>query len=174
MCTQIAQLMSALTSRLPQQRAHAAEQLSRLGPDARPAAVLLARASADGSEEVREWVTAALEELGPPPASDAHALAALVDNENADVAYWAATLLGRLGAEAAPAVPALASALSASVAMSVRQRAAWALGKIGPPARDALDALRQAAASDNPRLAGENHVLSYLRAPGYSDLRQSY
>ena len=81
------------------------------------------------------------------------ALATLLGNENADVGYWAAALLGRLGVEAASVVPALASAVSDSVEMSVRQRAAWALGKIGPPACDALDALRQAAASSNPRLA---------------------
>jgi HEAT repeat protein len=141
------------TSPEPAQRANAAEHLSRLGSDARAAAVPLVRACADESEDVREWVTAALEELGPPSANDVSALATLLGNENADVGYWAATLLGRLGPEAVSAVPALASAVSDSVEMSVRQRAAWALGKIGPPACDALDALRQATVSSNSRLA---------------------
>ena len=153
MPTQMAQLIAALTSPEPAQRANAAEHLSCLGSDARATAVPLVRACADESEDVREWVTVALEELGPPPVPDASVLATLLGNENADVGYWAATLLGRLGAEAASATPALASAVSNSVEMSVCQRAAWALGKIGPPACDALDALRQAAASSNPRLA---------------------
>ena len=51
------------------------------------------------------------------------------------------------------AAPANRQHLSCLLRLSVRQRAAWALGKIGPPACDALDALRQAAASSNPRLA---------------------
>ena len=149
----ITQLIADLTNLESVRRAGAAEQLSRLGPDAQSAAVPLVRASADQSEDVREWVTAALEELGPPPVSEAPVLATLLGHASADVGYWAATLLGRLGAEAAATVPALASVVAGSLEMSVRQRAAWALGKIGPPAGDALDALRQAAASSDPRLA---------------------
>ena len=38
-------------------------------------------------------------------------------------------------------------------AMSVRERAAWALGRIGPGAAPALESLKMAAAADNPRLA---------------------
>jgi HEAT repeat protein len=153
MTTDVSQLLAALGGPDPAERARAAERLSRLGPDAQAAAVPLVRASADVDEEVRQWATAALEELGPPALSDLQALAPLLDEENADVGYWAATLLGRLGEEAAPAVGPLAEALSAHPAISVRQRAAWALGKIGPPARAATDALRQAAAGDDPRLA---------------------
>ena len=39
-------------------RAEAAEQLCRLGPDARPVAVPLVEACGDLSESVREWATA--------------------------------------------------------------------------------------------------------------------
>jgi HEAT repeat protein len=55
--------------------------------------------------------------------------------------------------QAASAVPALTWAITGQLALSVRQRAAWALGQIGPAAKPALDALRQAAASDDARLA---------------------
>ncbi len=117
------------------------------------AAVPLVQACGDQDEEVRGWAVTALEELGPPPVADLAALASLLADQNADVGYWAATLLGRLGEDAAPAVPALASALSGSKHSSVRQRAAWALDKLGPPATGALDALRQAADDDDLRLA---------------------
>ena len=127
--------------------------MSRLGPDARAAAVPLAWACSDQEGEIRGWAVAALEELRAPPVADLAALASLLADQSADVGYWAATLLGRLGEDAAPAVPALASALSGSKHSSVRQRAAWALGKLGLPATGALDALRQAADDDDLRLA---------------------
>ena len=105
----------------------------------------------EGEEEVREWAVAALEDLGAPPVANLHALASLLGDQNADVGYWTATLLGRLGADAAPAVPTLANALSTSSYSAVCQRVAWALGRIGPAAASALDALRQASAGDDPR-----------------------
>jgi hypothetical protein len=153
MSTDASQLATALSHADPIQRSRAAEQLSRLGPDAQPAAVALARACGDPTEEVREWAAAALEELGPPSSADLEALASLVANDNPDVGYWAATLLGRLREEAAPAVSVLASSLSGDLAMPVRQRSAWALGKIGPPAAASLDALRQATSNPDARLA---------------------
>ena len=153
MTTDIPQLSAALGGPNRAERAKAAEQLSRLGPDARAAAVPLVRACADPTEEVRERATAALEALGPPAVSDLETLANLLDGENADIGYWAATLLGRLEHQAAPAVGPLAEAVSAHPAMSVRQRAAWALGRIGPHAHAATVALEQAAAGHDPRLA---------------------
>jgi len=149
----ISQLAADLSHPDPAVRGKAAEQLSRLGSDAREAALPLVRASAAEAEEIRQWAAAALEELGPPPASDLDALASLLAGENADVGYWAATLLGRLEHQGAPAVPALAAAVSGTPDLRVRQRAAWALGKMGPVAVTALGVLRQAAAEDNPRLA---------------------
>ena len=50
----------------PKQRIVAAEALSRMGPDAAPAAVELVIACAD-HESVRDYAVAALEELGAPP-----------------------------------------------------------------------------------------------------------
>jgi len=153
MSTDVSQLAAALNHADPAQRSRAAEQLSRLGPDAQPAAVALARACGDPAEEVREWATAALEEMGSPSLADLEALASLLGHDSPDVAYWAATLIGRLGEEAAPAVASLASAVSGDLPVTVRQRAAWALGKIGPPAAASLDVLRQAAEDPDARLA---------------------
>ena len=51
----------------------------------------------EGAEEsVREWATAALEEIGVPQASDLTQFAELLGSPNPDVAYWAATMIGRL------------------------------------------------------------------------------
>lgn len=153
MPAEISELIADLSSPRPEVRARAAEQLSRAGEDAKAAAVPLVRAARDDSEEVREWATSALEELGAPSRDDLPALANLLEDQNADVGYWAATLLGRLEDKAAAAAANLAAVVSGSEDIAVRQRAAWALGKIGPGAAVALDALRQAADSDDARLA---------------------
>jgi HEAT repeat protein len=149
----VTELSVQLESTNVDQRIEAAEQLSYLADGAQPAAVPLVRAIGDESEEVREWINSALEELGPPEAADAEALSNLLDDKNADVGYWAATLLGRLGSDASQAVPQLANVLGSQAALQVRERAAWALGKIGPPAVSAVDTLRPAAASDEARLS---------------------
>ncbi len=115
-------------------RAVAAESLCRLGPGVQPAAIQLVRTCADTSEIVREWVVGALEEIGPPDPADLDELTHLAVTQDPDVAYWAVTLLGRLGESGASAVNALTRTLSTHPATSVRQRAAWALGKIGPAA----------------------------------------
>jgi HEAT repeat protein len=124
-----------------------------LGREARAAAVPLVEACETEDDQLREWVAAALEELGPPDVADVANLAALVERSPLDVAYWAATLLGRLEDQAAAAVPNLAWALANHPEMAVRQRAAWALGKIGPAANRARDALTEAAENSNRRLA---------------------
>jgi HEAT repeat protein len=153
MANAIASYIAQLASKDAAQQAAAAEALAQLGPDARPAAVALVRACATDDDSIREWVTSALEGLGPPPAEQMTDLISLVGNKSLDVAYWAATLLGRLGAIAKPAVPALTQSLRSSAEQSVRERAAWALGQIGAAANSALPALREAAASKQPRLS---------------------
>jgi HEAT repeat protein len=135
-------------------RAAAAEQLAHLEDGAQPAAVALVAATADEDDSVRQWATAALESLGPPDEKDIAALSGLLADGRLDVAYWAATLLGRLESVAAPAVPQLAAALESHAEVAARERAAWALGQIGPAAAAALPALQRAAASGSgPRLA---------------------
>lgn len=153
MSADISPLVTALRDSDPAQRGKAAEQLSRLGPDARAAATRLVRACGDESEEVRQWAAAALEELGPPAADDVDLLVSLLRDEHSDVGYWSATLLGRLQSDAGAAAPALAAAVAGSPHISVRQRSAWALGKIGPRAAAALEPLHRAATTDDPRLA---------------------
>jgi HEAT repeat protein len=137
----------------PARRQQAAKQLAQLETDAQPAAVALVRACGAADDDTREWAVAALESLGPPAASDLPALAALLEHQSSDAAYWAATLLGRLREEGSPAAGALSQALSGRADLNVRQRAAWALGQIGPAAQSARDALQKAASDADPRLA---------------------
>lgn len=146
-------LIAALSAHDADVRAQAAEELAHLGSDARPAAVALVLACGDEDEAVRQWAASALEEMGPPEAADVASLISFVEGRSADVGYWAATLLGRLKSEAAPAVEVLTRALAGSPHPSIRQRAAWALGEIGPSAVAAVPVLQKAATEADPRLS---------------------
>ena len=106
-----------------------------MGAEAVAATIPLIRATGDASETVRENAVGVLEEIGTPDVGELNALRELVHAEQEDVAYWSTTLIGRLGEDAAAAVPDLAKAVAESPALQVRQRAAWALGKIGPSRR---------------------------------------
>ena len=159
-------IQTVLTAEDDRRRAEAAEELARRGNEARPAAVALVRATGDRVAEVRDWATAALEELGSPPADDVTTLAMLTANPDLNIAYWSATLLGRLESAAAAAVPALVDALQNHAAPSVRQRAAWALGQIGRAAGEARPALEQAATGADPRLTRlARRALEQIAAP---------
>jgi HEAT repeat protein len=149
----LSSLVAALFDANAENRAQAAEQLAVLGADAQPAAVALVLACGDEAEEVREWTTSALENLGPPEATDVGPLMSLIEAKTPDVGYWAATLLGRLKAQAAPAVETLARAVAVSPHLPVRQRAAWAVGEIAPVAADALPNLCKAPSDPESRLA---------------------
>ena len=134
-------------------RADAAERLCRAGSAAAAAAVPLVRACADEDDRVREWTVAALEELGPAPLGVIPQLSELAGSRHPLVAYWATTLLGRSGHDAATAVPVLVKSLESDGDPSVVERAAWALGKIGPGAASAREALEKAGGGNDPRLA---------------------
>lgn len=149
---EIASLIAELNSDEAAARLAAAERLGVLAEDAAPAAAsLLARL--DDEVTIREAAVSALESLGPPPASQVPELIARLRDPSGDVIYWAATLLGRLQDDASEAVPALATCLESKAAIAARERAAWALGQIGPAAAPARGALERAAAGDAVRLA---------------------
>jgi HEAT repeat protein len=152
MSVDLSALIASLRSDDSARQQAAAEKLAQMGPAAQPAAVALVEAC-DADDETRESAVAALEDLGPPPATDVAKLASLVERPSLDVAYWAATLLGRLGTQSGMAVPSLSKALGGHAELAVKQRAAWALGQIGPAAGAAHTTLQAAAASTDARLA---------------------
>lgn len=155
MASSIDQLIDQLRQPDLQVQSAAAEQLSRLGEAAAPAAAALAVAAGSDDEELREFATSALEDLGAPPIGLQSELQALLGSENDDTAYWAATLLGRLGNEAADSAVALAKLLNSARSPAARERAAWALGKIGVGTPTVRESLQAALQSDAPRLARE-------------------
>jgi len=134
-------------------RAAAAEALCRSGEGASSAATALVAACGDLDDSVREWAAAALEDLGPPPGDQIPDLIVLAAADHPLVAYWAVTLLGRGGAGAESAIPALGACLAPGKTIEVRQRACWALGKIGPAAASVRADLVAAAADPDPRLS---------------------
>ena len=133
-------------------RAAAAESLCQVGEDAVSAAVDLVCATGD-DESVQVWAVAALEELGPPSRDNVDPLIKLIPDQQTIVAYWAITLLGRLGETAVAAEPALADRVLNSTDIAVRERAVWALSKMGPQSNSAMEALQVVADSDSHRLA---------------------
>lgn len=149
----ITSLVERLSGPDAEARAAAAEALCRAGESASPAATALVAACGDDDDGVREWAAAALEELGPPPAEQIAELIPLAAASHPLVAYWAVTLLGRGGEAASSAVSTLEACLAPGKAIEVRQRACWALGKIGPAAAAARAALAVAAADSDPRLS---------------------
>jgi HEAT repeat protein len=153
MANDVQTLVKQLSSGTKDEQATAAESLARMGKDAQPAAAALVSALRNADASTREWCVAALEELGPPPITQIADLVNMTREDSLDAAYWAVTLLGRAGNDAAPTVPTLVEVLQSSPESAVRERAAWALGKIGTAAVTAVPALREAAAGSNPRLA---------------------
>jgi HEAT repeat protein len=153
MSSDLETLIQQLASQDRAEQAAAAETLARMGSEAQPAAAALVNALRMADAPTREWCTAALEELGPATTTQIADFVNLARNTSLDAAYWAITLLGRAGDRAAPAVPTLINLLQCSPESALRERAAWALGKLGPTAATAVPALRIAAAGNDPRLA---------------------
>jgi HEAT repeat protein len=148
----VANLIAQLEGTDTAEQTAAAMKLATLGHKAQVAAVALVRTVGIPDEEVLEACTAALEELGPPAADQIRPLAALANDCSSDVAYWAVTLIGRGGNIASAAVPDLIRVLESDADLPVRERAAWALGEIGPAAQASAPALRTAASSTDARL----------------------
>ena len=62
-------------------------------------------------------------------------------------------MIGRLESDAADAESVLVQSLEESKSLPVRQKAAWALGKLHASSDDAVAALKRASQSEDERLA---------------------
>ena len=133
-------------------RRNAAEELSRLGPAARPAVPALVRAAVDVEEPVRKSAASALEKIDPdwPAGPEAeHAAPALVKalgSRFTDVWQTASFLLGRIGR---PAIPPLLDALADRWQDTRQAVVARTLGRIGPAAAAAVPALADELTSEH-------------------------
>ena len=154
MNTDLATLIAQLEGTDTAAQTAAANELASRGRDAQGAIVALVRTVGIPDEEVLEACTAALEEAGPPAADQIRPLMSLVSDCSGDVAYWAVTLPGpRHAARRRPPFRRLIQVLESDADLPVRERAAWALGEIGPGAKPAVAALSTAANCDDARLA---------------------
>jgi HEAT repeat protein len=149
----VAGLARRLAAGEADERAAAAEALCHMGAEAAPAVLALVTACGDDDERVREWAVAALEEIGPPPAAAIPGLVVAAESTLPLAAYWAITLLGRAQEAAGAAVAVLADRVERAGDVAVRERAAWALGRIGPAAAEAREALKSAMEPTGSRLS---------------------
>ena len=145
------------------ERLRTAEFASQYPAQCRNWAVELAKAAGDANDAVAMAAAEALEMLGAPPLNLLGQLLELAQSATTkpidprgttegETAYWAVTLIGRLGPAAAPATDCLTKILTQSAYLPVRERAAWAIARIGTAAASATSALRQAASNGPPRL----------------------
>lgn len=137
----ISDLGKMLSGNDPEMQRKAAELLSQHADAAVEVAVDLVRHVGDKDRVVAEHCVSTLEELGPPAASQLEYLGKLAANENLDVAYWAITLIGRSGVAGAEQSALLGDVVASDARPAVRERAAWALGRIGPAAAAAISQL---------------------------------
>lgn len=140
-------------------RRRAAELLSQNADVAADVAIDLVRHAGDEDRVVAEYCVATLEDLGEPPPSQLEGLSRLATNEHADVAYWAVTLMGRAGITAAEHSMLLGDIVISDAPPQVRERAAWAIARIGPAAAIAKPQLESAA-----NTAGDPDFESLARA----------
>jgi hypothetical protein len=164
-------------------RQEAAKGLANLGPEAEPATGELIAALKDRNRAVQGWAIKALVGIGPK--IGLHALFPLVDDmadEDPGVRQRAIIVLVAMGKKVIPAlekaleaddtrvhqsalaalvqlgpeaVPTLIKDLKDAKNVNVRQRAAQALGAIGPPARSAQAALEEALGDSSERVRKE-------------------
>ncbi len=149
----ISDLIDMLASDDQAMRRRAAELLSQNVDVAGDVATALVQHVGDNDRIVAEYCVATLEELGPPPASQLDELANLATAAEVDVAYWAVTLIGRCGVAASEQTHTLGNLVVSDAATIVRERAAWALGRIGPAASAAVPQLESAAGATPESLA---------------------
>ncbi|MGL4514377.1 MAG: HEAT repeat domain-containing protein [Lacipirellulaceae bacterium] len=134
-------------------RLAAIEEINLAGEGA--ATIAAAVVQACDEPELAPLCVGVLEELGPPAEGQLAALATLLASPIDDCVYWAATLLGRCGAKSAPHVGPVSAVAERHTSESVRRRAVWALGKIGPHAANSLPLVERLAKSDSPALASQ-------------------
>ena len=144
------ELASLLSDPDPEVRGAAVWALSQMGAQAAAAAPEAAKLLEDADLQVRGLAALALRDIGKGAAAVIPELSAALQDPVASVRMTAASALGRRGAAASSAVPALVAALEASNVpdisndgVQVMRNICYALGDIGPAAREAIPAMRK-------------------------------
>ena len=137
----------------------ALQQISR-DRDVRGVTVAAVRLAGSPHDEVRIWAAEALESSIQPVTDEAQELTDLLrESGDGETCYWTSTMLGRIGeaigelpGTAEAAVDALERCLKDSLYLPARERAAWALRRLGPVSKSALPTLKEIASDAPPRL----------------------
>jgi HEAT repeat protein len=131
-------------------RQAAAETIALFGPAGAPAVPALAPLLADPEPRTRIVAALALREIGPAAEQALPQLIAALKDDDLVVRMTVGLAIGNFGQDAAPAVKALIEAGNdrtddwVSVPLrDMRRAVAWALGEIGPAAKEALPSLRE-------------------------------
>jgi len=134
----------------------AARALGKIGGPAAPALPGLTRLLRDSDLDLQLAAVTALEQFGPAAVPALPALVSVGQRHNAPelrvAAIHALEAIGLPGL--VPAIPALAAAV-ADADGQVRLAAIALLGKLGPAAQEAVDALRQASMDRTPEVQQE-------------------
>ena len=150
-CLEPSQIIQDLSAAEASKRLAAAEACAKQPELAKMAVIPLCRVASDPDEQVVEWASAALEEMGPPSSDELDALVGMFSAVEA-TAYWAVTLVGRLKPSDAAVSKRLAELIvAAPTPDEVRNRAIWAIDQIGASGPEVQQALEQAAQSQSPR-----------------------
>jgi serine/threonine protein kinase len=143
----LAKIRAGLQDPHPKVRAQAAQDLARLGPQARLAVPDLIRVLSDSNKEVRLLAFVALAQIGPAAAPAVSRLTRALKDSDKDIRANAALALGGIRPQAGKAVPELTDALEGREAV-VRFEAVRALGEIGAVSLRAVETLTRMARSD--------------------------
>jgi len=107
-----------------------------------------------GQEESANWATEALENMGPPSASDIGLLGSLASSRSADLVYWSVTLLARCDDFIDSIQDDLAKVVVAEESTApVRRRAMTALAKVRSRNASTESAIQSATSSSDSQLA---------------------
>jgi HEAT repeat protein len=160
------QLIAALSDASSTVRVAAAEALAQVGRrSSTDAVVALSKALSDPDPEVRNLASVALGSIGPKAAPAVPDLVRTLSDPVDYVRAPAADALGAMGAKASEAVGPLAARLLTNDQGFVLASIAYALGDIGPAAKDAIPALEQVLAKRRVGSAAEEAILKIEGKP---------
>ncbi len=120
---------------------------------ARPQLKAIFASLESGQEESVNWATEALENMGPPLATDMNWLGSITSSPSMDTVYWAITLLGRSDESLDSVQDAVANAIvNSRSTVAIRRRAMSALAKVRVKSEATELAIQSALKSDDSQL----------------------
>lgn len=141
----LSKYIQQLTEGNLQERLEAAEKIGSYGDKAKEAIPFLAQILLkDRMKEVRRAVAQALGEIGLSSQEALSIFSRSIEDEDESIREYSIIALGHQGRAARPVIQALIKRLLKDPIFDIRKDAAWALGEIGPEAKEAIPHLVEA------------------------------